>query len=148
MQCLVNTFTCCCCIALYLYTMSRHSNFWKHLYNPYNASHFNVLPSNFAQTMLYIAQQSELPTIITCNLHQSFIVGPSLWGAQNYKRSIGEDHWCNPLWTMKFKIFGGTIENSTMNDERGPHEWSHDVFMITCIYPNAMGWPLVNVMWL
>lgn len=45
---------------------------------------------------------------------------------------------------MKFKIFGGTIENSTMNDERGPHEWSHDVFMITCIYPNAMGWPLVT----
>jgi len=41
---------------------------------------------------------------------------------------------------------GGTIWNVVvthmMVDGRGPHEWSHDVSMMACMYLSAMGWPL------
>lgn len=81
------------------------------------------------RTHICRAQQSESPTIITCKLHQSFIVGSSFYRAQNHKRSDGEEHWCNPLWRSKFQNFGGTIWNAIETPwwmMGGPHEWSHN----------------------
>ena len=30
-----------------------------------------------------------------------------------------------------------------MDDERESHEWSHDAYMISCVYPNTIGCYLV-----
>lgn len=95
------------------------------------------------KTHICRAQKSESPTTITCKLHQSVIVGSSFYGAQNHKRSNGEEHWCNPLWRSKFQNFGGTIWNAIETSwwmMGGPHEWSHDGMHVS----KPMGWPLVT----
>lgn len=100
---------CCRCTAFHVYIMSHCYNSKKRLCSSCSASHFIILSFNFIQRMICRAQQSEIPTIIICNLHQYFIVGSSFYATWNTKRSIGEKHRYTPLWRHKFKKIGGTI---------------------------------------
>lgn len=91
--------------------------------------------------MLCKAQQSKIPTTITCKLHHYcwvFIL-QSTNPQEIHRRRALDVSLCED---RSSKNLAAQFENATvtpmMNDGRGPQEWSHDAFMMICMYPNAM----------